>query len=317
MNGRAYDYNLGRFLSVDPVIQSPTNSQSMNPYSYIMNNPLAGTDPTGYMAIDSLRDRRDRMKEREEQSRSRPKGPPAGNNTVGGSPVYVMYFGVGGAANGADGRKKSSEASDIGSQGDSDNTMQRKNNSETYKETKGTGRDMDASETKATLDSIPDSIKYVKSFIEMLESKEGAWFDKVVECYGYDNAGDFEDTRLSLVADSLKVIGRMEYFMANPNNFYYVLHPEIDGDATHYMMHSRVGFGKPFFDGDSRYKASVMVHEMSHTVFAGVDGTWNTKDAPQMLQRLSASARNGNLDDRMELRRNAYLYEFSVMGGGL
>jgi RHS repeat-associated protein len=48
MNGRVYDYNLGRFLSVDPFIQSPTNSQSVNPYSYIMNNPLAGTDPTGY-----------------------------------------------------------------------------------------------------------------------------------------------------------------------------------------------------------------------------------------------------------------------------
>jgi len=39
MNGRAYDYNLGRFLSVDPFIQSPGNSQSLNPYSYIMNNP--------------------------------------------------------------------------------------------------------------------------------------------------------------------------------------------------------------------------------------------------------------------------------------
>jgi|GEM_PF-5833334 len=50
MNGRVYDYNLGRFLSVDPVIQSPGDSQSVNPYSYIMNNPLAGTDPTGYCA---------------------------------------------------------------------------------------------------------------------------------------------------------------------------------------------------------------------------------------------------------------------------
>ncbi|WP_251358094.1 RHS repeat domain-containing protein [Kangiella sp. TOML190] len=53
MNGRAYDYNLGRFLSVDPFIQAPGNSQSMNPYSYIMNNPLAGTDPSGYMAVYS------------------------------------------------------------------------------------------------------------------------------------------------------------------------------------------------------------------------------------------------------------------------
>ena len=52
MNGRVYDYNLGRFLSVDPFIQAPGNSQSINPYSYIMNNPLSGTDPTGYVAED-------------------------------------------------------------------------------------------------------------------------------------------------------------------------------------------------------------------------------------------------------------------------
>lgn len=49
MNGRAYDYNLGRFLSVDPFVQAPGNTQSMNPYSYLLNNPLAGTDPTGYL----------------------------------------------------------------------------------------------------------------------------------------------------------------------------------------------------------------------------------------------------------------------------
>ncbi len=48
MNGRVYDYNVGRFMSVDPVIQSPTNSQSINPYSYLMNNPMSGIDPSGY-----------------------------------------------------------------------------------------------------------------------------------------------------------------------------------------------------------------------------------------------------------------------------
>ncbi|WP_274050016.1 RHS repeat-associated core domain-containing protein [Thalassomonas haliotis] len=48
MNGRVYDYNVGRFMSVDPFIQDPGSTQSVNPYSYIMNNPLAGTDPTGY-----------------------------------------------------------------------------------------------------------------------------------------------------------------------------------------------------------------------------------------------------------------------------
>jgi RHS repeat-associated protein len=48
MNGRVYDYNVGRFLSVDPVIVDPTNTQAINPYSYVMNNPLAYTDPSGY-----------------------------------------------------------------------------------------------------------------------------------------------------------------------------------------------------------------------------------------------------------------------------
>ncbi|GAB3288557.1 RHS repeat-associated core domain-containing protein [Parahaliea aestuarii] len=48
MNGRGYDYNLGRFLSVDPFIVEPGNSQAINPYSYVLNNPLSGVDPTGY-----------------------------------------------------------------------------------------------------------------------------------------------------------------------------------------------------------------------------------------------------------------------------
>jgi hypothetical protein len=46
MNGRVYDYNVARFLSVDPFVHG--GSQGINPYSYIMNNPLSGTDPTGY-----------------------------------------------------------------------------------------------------------------------------------------------------------------------------------------------------------------------------------------------------------------------------
>jgi RHS repeat-associated protein len=53
MNGRMYDYRLGRFLGVDPIVQFPTNSQSLNPYSYILNNPLSGTDPTGYCAAEA------------------------------------------------------------------------------------------------------------------------------------------------------------------------------------------------------------------------------------------------------------------------
>ena len=48
MNGRTYDPTLGRFLQADPHIQAPKNSQSYNRYSYVLNNPMSYTDPSGY-----------------------------------------------------------------------------------------------------------------------------------------------------------------------------------------------------------------------------------------------------------------------------
>ena len=51
MNGRVYDAKLARFLQSDPFIQSPSNTQSYNRYSYVLNNPLGYTDPSGYFNI--------------------------------------------------------------------------------------------------------------------------------------------------------------------------------------------------------------------------------------------------------------------------
>ncbi len=48
MNGRVYDANLGRFLSADPIVQAPNNLQSLNRYSYVLNNPMSYTDPSGH-----------------------------------------------------------------------------------------------------------------------------------------------------------------------------------------------------------------------------------------------------------------------------
>jgi RHS repeat-associated protein len=48
MNGRVQDAVTGRFLSADPHIPDSGNAQSYNRYSYVNNNPLPQTDPTGF-----------------------------------------------------------------------------------------------------------------------------------------------------------------------------------------------------------------------------------------------------------------------------
>ncbi|RUO18949.1 hypothetical protein CWE08_10330 [Aliidiomarina iranensis] len=37
MGGRIYDAHIGRFLQADPFVQSPSNSQNFNRYSYVLS----------------------------------------------------------------------------------------------------------------------------------------------------------------------------------------------------------------------------------------------------------------------------------------
>lgn len=61
MNGRVFDQAIGRFLSADPLVQSPTYQQSYNRYAYLWNSPLNGTDPSGYKSFwEKLNDFNDR-----------------------------------------------------------------------------------------------------------------------------------------------------------------------------------------------------------------------------------------------------------------
>ncbi len=45
---RYYDATIGRFISADIFVTDPTNPQSLNRYSYCVNNPLKYIDPSGY-----------------------------------------------------------------------------------------------------------------------------------------------------------------------------------------------------------------------------------------------------------------------------
>lgn len=44
---RYYDPVIGRFINPDTVVPAPANPQSLNRYSYALNNPLMYIDPTG------------------------------------------------------------------------------------------------------------------------------------------------------------------------------------------------------------------------------------------------------------------------------
>ena len=46
-NARYYNPHLGRFVSADTFVPSPSNPQSFSRYSYVLNNPLRYTDPSG------------------------------------------------------------------------------------------------------------------------------------------------------------------------------------------------------------------------------------------------------------------------------
>lgn len=54
MNGRIYDSRLGRFLQADPFVDGVRDTQAYNRYSYLGNNPLNATDPTGFFSLKKV-----------------------------------------------------------------------------------------------------------------------------------------------------------------------------------------------------------------------------------------------------------------------
>ena len=53
-NSRWYDQLTGRFLQPDTIVPQPGNPQSLNRYSYVLNNALRYTDPTGHIEEDEV-----------------------------------------------------------------------------------------------------------------------------------------------------------------------------------------------------------------------------------------------------------------------
>ena len=50
---RYYAPRIGRFVSADSLVPQPGNPQSLNRFSYVLNNPLRYTDPTGHRVCEA------------------------------------------------------------------------------------------------------------------------------------------------------------------------------------------------------------------------------------------------------------------------
>jgi len=53
--GRLYDPRLGRFIQADPLVEDANLANGLNRYSYVLNNPLSLTDPSGYLSWSEAR----------------------------------------------------------------------------------------------------------------------------------------------------------------------------------------------------------------------------------------------------------------------
>ena len=84
MNGRMYDPVIGRILSPDPFVSTPSYTQGYNRYSYCLNNPLRYTDPSGYFQVPIYNWNYQDLSER---------------GSGGGSSIILGYMGLPGSEN--------------------------------------------------------------------------------------------------------------------------------------------------------------------------------------------------------------------------
>jgi len=63
MHARFYHPSLGRFVSADTIVPEPKNPQAWNRYSYVNNNPLRYSDPTGHGPWDEIKKKAKEVKD--------------------------------------------------------------------------------------------------------------------------------------------------------------------------------------------------------------------------------------------------------------
>ena len=320
MNGRVYDYNLGRFMSVDPLIQSPANSQSMNPYSYIMNNPLSGADPTGYCSTDdSLQGCADSIESGTSQAITDKDGNTVGH--VGKDKQGNLHITSNGSSKGQAAVNASMKIMDIGG-------VQEKKAPNTHNASQNQKVDTGGGFTEEELQDLEEArnsgVKTLENFQMSLESGKFTTDNlrEISEELGVDiNSKEGEAIVLQRIADSIASL-RTAVFVPNTpaglKSYRFTNGKPMSKELLDYRL-SRIGLinafvfpsdqgraifidssffnlGKPMLGHVNRLrmKASTMIHEASHfnrngrfgTKDFGVKGINNAYDFEKVITKL-------------------------------
>lgn len=283
MGGRVYDYNLGRFLSVDPLIHN--GSQGVNPYSYIMNNPLSGTDPTGYAP----------EKETIEVSKDTQVFTDSdGNNYVDagdGSGDMIKVESVSGKASngnqvsisfGDNGKMTSYTASnsagslsisDIGSQQQVTTFTPKDNSGDIQQNPNGLGDDALSKASTPVSNSKSDlkifranagkAITRLKSFIALIESKDSDTINLIASTYGYTVLkGGLPEVTQMVLNKSKEILVLLLAAVENPSNIFRA--NAVGANGWH--QNGNIFLPNDWFTTGGPGAVNTLIHEFGHAV---------------------------------------------------
>ena len=340
MNGRIYDPVLGRFLQADPFVQFPYNTQNLNRYSYLMNNPLNATDPSGYfveqlaksaataivaaasnspyvaaiMAAYSIYNAGQAV-ESFVQAYSVWQG--GGGNT---RDLYYAWVNMGAAVWGA--------MSSVNSLGEFNSDLK----NVTLADASGSGelpegstRPLTDEEWLMVQEDIKINIEANEKTIEALSDPSSDRFAEIANDYGFE-AKDFKDVSKSLIKNHKALIAKLNNVQRA--HLVWFESGSINGVS---LSGDRVGLSSVYFN--NRTDPSIqftLSHELAHKlphfnhVYLG-DDAFGNRDSKHSLKALAKKARTPLLpwdsegkamvaNARGTLRYNIYLFTNSIRG---
>lgn len=312
MNGRIYDPKNGRFMQADPIVQAPDHSQSPNRYSYVFNNPLSYSDPTGFVTTpvaplvdlqnawdgwgpsnSDLAYSRDWHSNTAARHMKKLKNPPA-----------ALDKSRPGESQSADSAVGKVDQQQTGSTGLSNEYLQGN------VQNKGDGEAVPGKLTPKQLQEfmglLDQGKQQIGAFKNALAGKKGEFYENIRRHYGFYDDEQFEETRLFLMNTSKKAMESIEHYKSNPDMLV-----SISGTDGGYLDDTKqLGISFSVFHND---RVGTVVHEIGHSaglVDSSVETISDVRDAAN--QALSNSIYRNEL--HVTLQGNVNAFEHAVMG---